>query len=150
MPAEIRMTDGLALLVRAVIVLPSQPGDSFADLVKLASLPDSVLELVATEIIELYNHREIDWRPTCAEVSAMARAAMRARHQLMMLRGERREAAGRDRTPRLRRGPRARGNWRRAYVKARPTLPGKVWAGQAKASWLSRPVSECCSPCDGS
>jgi hypothetical protein len=84
---DIQMTDGLCLLVRAVLALPERPGDSYAGLARLAPLPSRVLELVAEEVMAAHDRGEINRRPTCAQVSDMCLAAMQMRHRLMMLRG---------------------------------------------------------------
>ena len=73
-----------------MLALPETPGDSYAGLAPLgSSVPSRVLELVADEILGAYNRGEIRMRPTCAEVSDMADAAVRARRRLAMLRGAR-------------------------------------------------------------
>jgi hypothetical protein len=65
---DVPMSDGVCALVRAVVALPRPPGHSYVGLVELVTLPDAVLELVAAEIIELYNADQLEWRPTVAEL----------------------------------------------------------------------------------
>ena len=95
---EPRLGPGAAMLIRVLVALPPRGTEiGYRQLLRaLDDVPDRVLGLLADEILELVNRREIAaLQPSVPEIRRMALAAMRMGRRVAAFRTERHRTARR-------------------------------------------------------
>ncbi len=92
--AEPQLRPGQVTMMRALVVIPKPPGappDHYARILRAPDdAPCDAIDLVAREVLDQFNRREIAAQPSAAELRLMCLAAARMLLAVRALRGRRR------------------------------------------------------------